>query len=84
MPDSKSFSFAGIPVVVNPYMAPGELWLVQEGKKSSVWVHEGPQAGETVEIWLQKPHVVRIVNLGDAMKIKLDFDSELRYSKVDL
>jgi len=60
-----SLSFGGIPVVVNPYMAPNEVWLVKEGKRSTIHIHEGPQAGQTVEEWLTKPEIYRIVNLGD-------------------
>jgi hypothetical protein len=57
-------SFAGIPIHVDPYMPKDELWLV-EGKSTTVHVHEGPQAGEDIVVWLRQPRICRIVNLGD-------------------
>lgn len=71
--DSK-FNFAGIPVVVSPYMPKNEVWLVQEGEKRTVYCHEGPQAGQDIEEWIREPRVYKIVNLGEplsSMKIPM-------------
>jgi len=57
--------FIGIPVLVNPWVPENEIWLVQEGKKITVHCHEGPQAGETIEHWLQPPKIGKIINLGE-------------------
>jgi hypothetical protein len=65
-------NFAGIPVVINPYMPEGEVWIIQQGEKSTITCHEGPHAGESIEVWLKKPQIVKIVNLGkDWMKPEL-------------
>ena len=50
----------GIPVHVNPYCPKGEVWLFQPGIKSEIMCHEGPQAGETVEVWLKKATMIRV------------------------
>lgn len=73
----KSMEFFGIPIIIDPHIPEGELWMVQEGQKSTVHVHEGPQAGEDVEVWLRKPQVFRIVNLGDPLsKMKIPMKTE--------
>lgn len=59
--------FGGIRIETNPYMPTNELWLVQRGDRREVHVHEGPKAGEDVEVWLQKPRIVRLVNLGELL-----------------
>lgn len=69
--------FGGLPIVIDEHMPADELWLVQYGHKRTLRVHEGPQAGQGVEIWLQKPRIVRIVNLGEIFKMptpKIYFD----------
>jgi hypothetical protein len=42
-------TFAGLPVIINPYMPEGEVWMIVEGQEISIYVHEGQQAGETLE-----------------------------------
>lgn len=62
--------FGGLPIHVNPHIPEGEVWLITSGKSQKVHIHEGQQAGETVEQWLTKPKVYRIVNIGDPFDIK--------------
>jgi len=48
--------------------------MITQGKSMTVHVHEGPQAGEDIEVWLKQPRVHRIMNLGDWTKIpKVEF-----------
>jgi hypothetical protein len=54
----------GIPLVVNKYIPEGEVWMIQEGKKTTIHCHEGPQAGQDIEEWLKEPKIVKIINLG--------------------
>jgi len=58
-------SFAGIPIYVDPYIPKDEAWFVELGKSTTVHVHEGPQSGQDIEVWLIQPRIYRIVNLGD-------------------
>jgi hypothetical protein len=60
----------GLPIQINPHIPKDEIWLVTAGKSQKVHIHEGQQAGETVEQWLTKPKVYRIVNIGDPFDIK--------------
>ena len=63
--NNPSLKFGGIPIRVDPMIPDGEVWLVNEGRRSTIRIHEGQQAGQTVEEWLTKPTVYRIVNLGE-------------------
>lgn len=62
--------FMGIPIVVNQHMPADEIWLLERGVKSEVHVHEGPQAGQEVEVWLRAFKVGRIINMCEIMAIK--------------
>jgi hypothetical protein len=73
-------SLMGIPVVINPMIPKDEIWMVTEGKKSTIIAHEGPHTGEEVEVWLRRPNVHRIINIGDMTEIrppKFRFKGEL-------
>jgi hypothetical protein len=52
--------FEGIPIHVSPYVPEGEVWLFQPGEKATVLCHEGPQAGEEIEVWLKKATMMRV------------------------
>jgi hypothetical protein len=52
--------FGGIPIHVSPYVPEGEVWLFQPGEKVTVLCHEGPQAGEEIEVWLKKATMMRV------------------------
>lgn len=58
--------FAEIPFLVSDNVPENEVWLISEGELVTVHVHEGPQAGQDVEVWLRKPQIVKLVNLGES------------------
>lgn len=60
-----SETIGGIPVLIDPFMPEDEIWLLKEGKRQTIHVHEGPQAGQSIEVWLSLPRIYRIVNLGE-------------------
>jgi hypothetical protein len=62
---TEALKFAGIPIRVDPMIPANEVWLVKQGRSQTIHIHEGQQAGQTVEEWITKPEVYRIVNLED-------------------
>ena len=77
-----SFNFSGIPVVIDPYMPEDQVWLVQQGKKETIHIHEGQSAGQTVEVWITKPKIVKIINLGpDPMRPKTPYEFHFETEK---
>lgn len=45
-----------------------EIWLLEQGVKTSIHVHEGSSAGMDAEIWVRGFKSGRIINMGDIMK----------------
>ena len=69
VPINDVLRFGGIPIRVDPWIPEGEVWMVIEGKRGpTIRIHEGQQAGETVEEWLTKPKIYRVVNIGDGLE----------------
>lgn len=66
---AKVCELGGLPVVINEHMPADELWLMRFGAKQTLHVHEGPKAGQDVEVWLREPRIVRIFNLGEMLKL---------------
>ena len=62
---TEAMMFGGIPIRVDPMIPSNEIWLVKQGRSQTIHIHEGQQAGQTVEEWITKPQVCRIVNIGD-------------------
>lgn len=67
--DHKSLNIFGIPVIINPHMPANEMWMIVEGEKISVYHHEGKRAGETVEEWLRRPQIHRVINIGTMTEV---------------
>jgi hypothetical protein len=59
--------FMGIKIIVNQHMPADEIWLLEHGVKSEIHVHEGPQAGLDVEVWIRQFKAARIINMGEIM-----------------
>lgn len=55
---------AGIALMVDPLMPKDEFWIIRTGRSETFRVHEGPQAGEDLTVWLSKPWIVKVFNLG--------------------
>jgi hypothetical protein len=66
----ESLKFGGIPIRVDPMIPANEVWLVNDSKYQTILIHEGQQAGQTVEEWLTKPTVYRIVNICNPFDMK--------------
>ena len=79
--DSGAMDFFGIPVYVSPYVREGEVLLIQEGHKIELHVHEGPQAGETVEQWLTPMTVRRITLDPFTMSLPVEFPMDWKMKR---
>lgn len=55
----------GMDIIEDPYMIPKELWLIKQGKSSVVHLHEGPRAGEEIEVVLKKVKMIRIIDIPE-------------------
>jgi hypothetical protein len=62
----KPMEFFGIPVYIDESIPDGEIWLYQKGEQRWIHVHEGPHAGEDLEVWVKKCHFVRLVGVDPA------------------
>jgi hypothetical protein len=61
-----SLSFAGLPIVVSPLVPANELWLIVEGegKRETIHAPSLPLPEETVEEWIKRARIHRIINIG--------------------
>jgi len=47
--ETEATMFGGIPIRVDPMIPSNEIWLVKQGRSQTIHIHEGQQAGQTVE-----------------------------------
>lgn len=60
---NNNFTIGGIPIVTTEWIPPNEIMIVVPEQKVTITYHEGPSAGQTMEIIVRKLQVVQTVNI---------------------